>query len=276
MSTVGWLGLGAMGSRMARRLLDAGTDLVVWNRTPGRAEMLPGARVAATPAEAIRQAELIVTMLADPAALHAVTDALAAAGPGTTVVEMSTVGPAEVARLRSALPREIDLLDAPVLGSRSEAESGSLTLLVGGPASVVERWTPLLSVLGEVDHVGPVGAGATAKLVANNALLGVTALLGESIALADDLGLPREVTWRTLDRTPLAAQARRRRPSVDTECYPARFPLALASKDAELIVAAADRRLARAIRDWLADARAAGLGADDYTAVLGHILTDRP
>ena len=186
MTTVAVLGLGAMGARFARRFLDAGHEVIVWNRTPEKAEDLVsrGAQPAASPAEAARSAEAVVTVVSDPAALRAVTEGpegiAAGAGASTTVIEMSTVGPDAIRMLRSALQPETGLLDAPVLGSLSEAESGTLHVFVGGPEELAERWTPLLSALGEPIHVGPLGAGAATKLVANATLVGTMTLLGET------------------------------------------------------------------------------------------------
>ncbi|MGW0478994.1 NAD(P)-dependent oxidoreductase [Nonomuraea sp. NPDC003214] len=282
MNALAWVGTGAMGARMARRLLDAGHDLTVWNRTPERTGALAaaGARVAATPADAARRAEAVFLMPSDPAALQAVTEGptgvAAGVREGAVVVDLSTTGPPALARLRAALPPGVELLDVPVLGSLAEAESGTLTLLAGGPAETVERLREPLSALGELVHLGAGGTGAAAKLVANFALLGTVALLGETLAVADGLGLPREATWRALGHTPLAAQAARRRPAIESGSFPPRFALSLAAKDAALVVAAAgdvstDARLARAVHAWLADAAAAGLGALDYTALLRHI-----
>lgn len=283
MSRVAVIGLGGMGSRIARRFLDAGHDVVVWNRSPARADALVelGASEAATPAEAAGRAEAVVTMLSDPAALAEVSEGpsgiAAGAGASTTVLEMSTVGPAAVTRLASALGPDTGLLDTPVLGSLTEAESGSLRIFVGGPEALVERWTPLLSALGSPRHVGPLGAGAAAKLVANTTLFGTLGLLGEALALADGLGLSRAAAFDVLAGTPLAAQAERRRAAIESGEFPARFSLALARKDADLIAAAAaeagvDLRLAEAARAWLADAEAAGLGERDYSALLEWIL----
>jgi 3-hydroxyisobutyrate dehydrogenase-like beta-hydroxyacid dehydrogenase len=280
MSTVAVVGLGAMGSRMARRLLDAGHQVVAWNRTSARAEELAGALVAASPADAARRANVVLTIIADPAALQAVTEGADGIAGGvdqtTTVIEMSTVGPAAISRLAAALP-EGRLLDAPVLGSLAEAETGTLRIFVGGPAELVEAWTPLLSTLGSPLHVGPLGAGAAAKLVANTTLFGTLGVLGEALALADGLGLPRDVAFEVLAGTPVAAQAERRRPSVETGEYPQRFSLSLARKDAELIAEAAatagvDLRLAAGARSWIREAEDAGLGDADYSAVLAHIL----
>src|SRR5207248_5546794 len=209
-TVVAVVGLGAMGSRIARRLLDAGHEVVVWNRTAERAAPLveAGATAAATPAEAARRAEVVVTMVADPAALRDVTEGpegtAAGVGAEATAIEMSTVGPDAVRRLASILPAGTGLLDAPVLGSRGEAESGTLRIFVGGPAELAERWTPLLSTLGSPLHVGPLGSGAAAKLVANTTLVGTIGVLGEALALADGLGLSREKAFEVLAATPLA------------------------------------------------------------------------
>jgi 3-hydroxyisobutyrate dehydrogenase/2-hydroxy-3-oxopropionate reductase len=255
-SSVSVLGMGAMGSRIARRLLDAGHEVVVWNRTPAKAEPLvaAGARSAATPAEAARGAEAVITMLAGPDALMAVVEAqdglATGAGDGTTVLEMSTVGPGTIERLRSALPPGDGL---------------------------VARWTPLLQVLGEPIHVGALGMGAATKLVTNATLVGTMTLLGETIALADALGVPRGVAFRALSVTPLAAQAERRREPLATGEFRRRFELALASKDARLVVEAAraaglDAKVLEAAETWFAAAEQAGLGERDYSEVLRTIL----
>jgi 3-hydroxyisobutyrate dehydrogenase-like beta-hydroxyacid dehydrogenase len=258
------IGLGAMGSRIARRLLDAGHDVVVWNRTRAKAEGFP--RVADTPAEAAREADVTITMVANPEALREVTRGI----EPKVLIEMSTVGPDAIHELAKTVPT---LLDAPVLGSRSEAEHGTLHVFVGGPRELVEQHEPLLATLGTVHHVGELGAGASAKLVANSTLFGTVALLGEALRLADRLGLSREATFEVLAATPIAAQAERRRAALEANDYPPRFPLSLARKDADLVTAAApELRLAQAGRSWLADADDASWGGRDYSALLAWIL----
>jgi 3-hydroxyisobutyrate dehydrogenase-like beta-hydroxyacid dehydrogenase len=264
-----------MGSRIAQRLLDAGHDLVVWNRSAGKTAPFVALD---TPAQAARKADAVFVMVSDPQALREVTEGadgiLAGARSGTTVIQMSTVGPADVARLASSLPDGAELLDAPVLGSLSEAESGTLRVFAGGSPELVEKWTPVLSSLGPVLHVGPVGAGTAAKLVANSTLLGALAVLGEALALGQKLGLAPEATFGVLSATPLAAQAERRREAFETGEYPVRFALALALKDAKLISAAAggmDLKVAEAVRDWFAKAVEEGAGEDDYSSILAGI-----
>jgi 3-hydroxyisobutyrate dehydrogenase/2-hydroxy-3-oxopropionate reductase len=264
-----------MGSRIAQRLHRAGNDLIVWNRTRAKADAM-GLRVADTPAEAAAAADVVVTMVADPAALRAVTegaDGVAAGIRDATLIEMSTVGPRAVARLAPLVPT---LLDAPVLGSVSEAEAGALKVFAGGPKPLVERWRPLLTTLGDVVHVGGLGAGAAAKLVANSTLFGTIGVLGEAVAIADALGLSRDAAFDVLAVTPLAAQAERRRSAIESGDYSPRFSLALARKDADLVADAVDvdLRLAAAARSWLVDADVAGWGDRDYSAVLAHIIGD--
>jgi 3-hydroxyisobutyrate dehydrogenase-like beta-hydroxyacid dehydrogenase len=282
MTTVGVVGLGAMGSRIARRIGDAGHELVVWNRNPARAEALVAARAvaAASPAGLARRVEAVITMVFDPRALVDVTEGpdgiVAGMGDGTTLIQMSTVGPDSTSRLAGQLPGDA-LLDSPVLGSVSEAESGTLNVFVGGEPGPVERWEPLLSILGTVLHVGPVGAGTAAKLVANTTLVDVIGILGEALALADGLGLSSAEAFEVLGKTALADQAERRRSAVESGEFPPRFALYLARKDADLILEAAARtgvelRLTRGAREWLAEAEEAGLGGADYSAVLARIL----
>ena len=282
---VGVVGLGAMGARIARRLLDAGHEVTVWNRAATKAEPLvaAGARRADSPAGTAHDAEAVVVMVTGPEALAAVTegdDGVVAALDGAVLVQMSTVGLEALRRLERLVP-DGSLVDAPVLGSISEAEAGTLTVFAGGPAELVERCTPLLSVLGRVLPVGAVGAGAAAKLVANLTLVGVIGVLGESLALARALGLDGETAFEVLASTPLGAQAERRRPAFESGEYPPRFQLSLARKDADLILEAArsagiDLRLAAAARRWLADAERAGRGPDDYSSVLDEIVSSTP
>jgi 3-hydroxyisobutyrate dehydrogenase len=190
------------------------------------------------------------------------------------------VAPASIHRL-STLVAEQALVDAPVLGSITEAEAGTLTVFAGGEPKAVEKCKPLLSTLGNVVYVGPVGAGTAAKLVANSTLFGVLGALGEALALAQGLGLTREAAFDVLAATPLAGQAERRRPVLESGRYEPRFSLSLARKDADLILDAAakrgiDLRLAPAAREWLAEAEDAGRGAKDYAVTLETILAHAP
>lgn len=287
MTSIAFIGLGAMGGRMAARLLDAGHGLVVWNRSVARTRELVarGAALADTPADAARQAEVVITMVADSAALRETTEGphgvLAGATPGTTLIQMSTVGPPAIDRLASLLPDGVALLDAPVRGSVAEAEAGELLIFVGGPASLVERWTPLLGMLGRPLPVGAAGAGTAAKLVADSTQLGMHAVLGESLAFAAGLGLSRDTAFEVLATTPLVDEAQRCRAAVENDDYPPRIPLSLARREADLISdAAAGARLALPVAvaagAWTAAAEEAGRGGQDQSAVLAQILSNAP
>jgi 3-hydroxyisobutyrate dehydrogenase-like beta-hydroxyacid dehydrogenase len=239
-----------------------------------------GARAADDPAEAASRSEIVITMVANPEALAAVTEGadglLAGLASGSLLVDMSTVGPAAVHRLAAEMPDGTGLIDAPVLGSITEAEEGTLHIFIGGDDALVERAKALLGVLGEPLHVGPLGSGAAAKLVANSTLFGSIGVLGEAIALGEGLGLSRESLFAVLASTPVGAQAERRRAAYEKATYPPRFPLALALKDADLVAEAAasaevELRVAEAARAWLAEAAAEERGDLDYSAVLARI-----
>lgn len=280
MSNVAFCGLGQMGAPMAARLLDAGHDLTVWNRNSERASPLVarGARRAATPAEAAAGAEIAVTMLADPAALDEVVFAAGglAAGllPGATLVDMSTVGPDAVRDIGARLPEAVHFLDAPVLGSVGQALDGSLRIFVGGDPATFDRWRPLLAAMGTPSHLGPLGAGASMKLVANSTLGALMCGLAEALALADAFGLDEVAVLDILAGSPIGRTVGSKRPLIEGGSYqPANFKLSLAAKDLGLVVQAAeaagiDLRLAVAARAWFDRADAAGLGSLDYSAVI--------
>jgi 3-hydroxyisobutyrate dehydrogenase len=197
MKRISFLGLGLMGAAMARRLLDHGFELTVWNRNAGRAHALieAGARLAKTPAEAARGADAVIAMLADDDASRAVwlgaSGALPALDRGALAIDSSTLTVGWARELHAqAAARGVSCLDAPVTGSKPQAEQGALRFLVGGDAAVLERAKPLLAAMGrEQVHVGPAGSGALLKLI-NNFMCGVQlASLGEAIAMAQRSGL---------------------------------------------------------------------------------------
>jgi 3-hydroxyisobutyrate dehydrogenase len=271
---IAFLGLGRMGSPMAVRLAAAGHDVTVWNRTPGKAgpAVAAGAREAATAQEAVTGHELVFTMLSDPDAVLGVLRPLTF-DPGTTVVEMSTIGPAAVATLRELLPGDVELLDAPVLGSVPQATAGTLHIFAGGPAEVLAQHRKVLEVLGTPQHAGDLGAGAAVKLIVNVATINAITLLGESLGLAGKLGVDREAAFEALSRTTLAPIVSVMRPRVGAADQPTLFELGLAEKDLRLalaagaapdgVVAAAQRELAAALR--------AGLGGRDISAVITNL-----
>ncbi|MEV6107196.1 NAD(P)-dependent oxidoreductase [Streptomyces sp. NPDC051940] len=267
MTEIAFLGLGAMGLPMARRLLDAGHRLTVWNRTAARAEPLAaaGARLARNPAQAVEGAEVVVTMLADPAAVEAVLrDAAPGLRPGTTVVDMSTIGPDAVRDLAGRLPAGVAFVDAPVMGSTPRAEAGELTIFAGG--EVAPAVEPVLAALGTVVHCGPLGSGAALKLVNITAVITSVTAVAEALALAGALGVEREAAERSLAAGPLGAIVGR---ALDT--YSA-FGLGLAAKDLALALDAAKglRVVAAAGEQLHAAAGERGAGAD-LSAVVTHL-----
>jgi 3-hydroxyisobutyrate dehydrogenase len=198
MARIAFLGLGRMGLGMATRLREAGHDLVVWNRTPGRAERLldGGARSAATPAEAAADADAVVAMLSDDVASRSVwtgADGVLAGGPrpGTLAVECSTLSHDWVLELADAARGAgLRYLDAPVTGLPEAAAAGRLTLLVGAAAADLAAARPVLAPLADqIIHFGPVGAGTAYKLIVN--LMGAVQIAGaaEGLALAERAGL---------------------------------------------------------------------------------------
>lgn len=247
---LGFIGLGAMGSRMAGRLLAAGYDLTVFNRRRERTRPLEqrGASSAPTPAAVARNAEIVLVSVADDAAAEAViggTDgALSAARSGAIIINTSTVSPGLSRGLsEAALVKGAFVLDAPVSGSTPQAEEGQLVIFVGGEQAAYERCRPILAVLGrESFYVGPAGAGSTMKLCVNALLgLGVQAL-AEAIALGLKAGLERDRFLDVLGSTVvLSASQRSKLENVRQNVYPPTFPLRLMSKDFGLILDTARR-----------------------------------
>ncbi len=239
--------------------------------------MAPLADVGAVPAGSPERAaaDLMIIMLADEAAVRAVVlgpDGLARAGGGTLALT-STVGPAAVTRIAREFPGE--LLDAPVTGSVPEARAGRLRLLVGGAPAALAAARPVLAVLGEVVHVGPVGAGSALKLVLNAAVAPLVGLLAESLALADRLGLDQALVLDELSRSRIGPLVARKRERIESGHYPAESRLGLFGKDLDLILAeaaavGAHPSLVAAAARLAAAATAAGLGELDYSALVAY------
>jgi len=176
---IAFLGLGRMGTPMAKNLAEAGYDLTVWNRTKLKTEPLfeLGATVAISAAQAVAGADVAITMLQTEAAVKSVfydqgvADAL---GPGATVIDMSTIAPRSAVAYASEFnEREIAWLDAPVSGGTLGATDGTLTIMVGGSLDTYSRCAPILETMGRVTHVGPPGAGQVAK-IANQIIVATT------------------------------------------------------------------------------------------------------
>jgi 3-hydroxyisobutyrate dehydrogenase len=280
--TVAVLGLGLMGSGMARNLLRAGFPLAVYNRSLEKAEALRphGARVADTPAEAANGADVVVSMVADDEAARAVwlgeEGALAGMRSGSVAIESSTVTLDWIRSLQEeATPRGIELLDAPVTGSRDQAAEGQLLFLVGGSAEVLGRVRPVLEAMARgVVHAGPSGSGATLKLI-NNFLCGVQlASLAEAFAMVEGAGLDRERSVQMLVSgaagSPIIKGLAERMLTAD---YDPRFALRLMEKDLRYATAEARRvgielETGPAARQVVERGVRAGHGDQDIAAVV--------
>ncbi|MDJ1008957.1 MAG: NAD(P)-dependent oxidoreductase [Paracoccaceae bacterium] len=212
MTKLAFLGLGAMGRRMAKNLIAAGHDVTVWNRSPGAADGL-GANTAASPAEAVGGAEMAISMVTDDDAARAVwlgaDGALAALPPGALAIEASTVSPGWVAELAAAAgERGSRLVDAPVAGSRPQAEAGELVFLAGGAADDIARFDPVAKAMGKaVLHAGGTGRGAVLKLMVNGLLAVQTAALAELLAFGAKGGLDPETAVALLTPVPVTSPA---------------------------------------------------------------------
>ncbi|HEU4440077.1 MAG TPA: NAD(P)-dependent oxidoreductase [Methylomirabilota bacterium] len=198
--SLGFVGLGAMGGRMARRLIEAGYPVHGYNRTVSKAADLvrAGLRLAASPREVAERANTVFTMVTDDAALEAVTGGpqglLAGLAPDAILIEMSTVSPEVIKRLAAEVAaRGGALLDAPVSGSPVTLESGQLSFMIGGDPAVLERARPFLLAIGPtITHVGAVGLAKSMKIAVNQALAVQMLAFSESVLLAEKAGIARE------------------------------------------------------------------------------------
>lgn len=245
---IGFIGLGTMGIRMAERLLKAGHELVVHNRTREKEEQLAalGARRAATPAECAAQRELVITMVSDTPDVQAVVlgddGAVIGMEPGSILVDMSTISPATTRRLAAALAEhDVDMLDAPVSGGSEGAATGGLSIMVGGDAKVLARARPALDVLGKtVTHVGAIGAGQVAKAVNQVVLAGTYASVAEGMALAQAADVDAQAVLRALGSGAAASWVLENRAANMLEGnYPLGFRTRLHRKDLGIALAAA-------------------------------------
>jgi 3-hydroxyisobutyrate dehydrogenase-like beta-hydroxyacid dehydrogenase len=251
MATVAVLGTGRMGSAMARSLARARTPLVLYNRTPERVGALAqelGARVADTPAAAAAEADVCITMLADQPAVEAVwagpDGILAGATAGSVLVDMSTVPPDTVRGFADrAAGAGAGILDAPVSGSVPLAETGKLTIMVGGEAADLERARSVFDQLAtQVFHVGPLGSAAALKLAVNTLIYGLNQAIGEALVLAERAGIDRETAYDVFAAGAAGAPyvIYKRAAFLDPERTPVAFALELADKDLRLILELAD------------------------------------
>ena len=292
MTAVGVLGLGRMGSAMARRLRDEGFELVLWNRSGDVADALAaelGGSAVGRPKDVALAAEVCISMLADGPAVDAVYGGadglLAGAGPANILVDSSTVPPATIrGHHDAAAALGAGILDAPVSGSVALAESGKLTLMIGGEAADLERARPVLSALAAtIFHLGSLGAGAAMKLAVNTVIFGLNQAVAEALVLAERAGVRPELAYDVLTASAAGAPyvAYKRAAFLDPERTPTAFALDLAAKDLGLIAdlaAAVDLRLPQAAidRQVIQAASVGGRGDSDLATVADHVRHLRP
>jgi 3-hydroxyisobutyrate dehydrogenase len=277
---IAFVGTGRMGAPMAANLARAGLDVRVWDRTAGNAAALAadGAAAAASPAEAVAGAGILITMLADGPATEQLgggPDGFLAAGPGVIWVQMATVGMQWTARLAGiAAAHGMVFVDAPVSGSEGPARAGQLTILASGPGWTQDVLAPVFAAMGRATvWLGPAGNGTKAKLVLNNVLADLAETTAESLAFARRLGLDPAVIVDLLGSNPLGAPwaVQKARTMLAGDFTPA-FALKHALKDAELAAQAARASGAKltltdALLPRWRDAAASGHADDDVAAI---------
>jgi len=279
---IAFIGLGTMGAGMANRLADASYPLAVYNRNPERTRGLAakGARVAASPRDAAADSDVIIAMLSDDVAARGVwlgeSGALAGAKKSAIAIDCSTLTIACARELaESAAARGVRFLDAPVTGTKPNAEKGELLFLVGGDEEVLAEARPVLAVMSrDVAYMGPGGSGAAMKLI-NNFVCGVhAAALAEALDMMSASGLHTDEAVKLLlggaSGSPIAKTLQTRHAGNDPTVY---FQLGLMAKDLSYAVKEArahglNLATAAAALERFERARAAGLGASDLSAIL--------
>lgn len=287
MTTVGVLGIGRMGGSMARALAAAGFEVVAWNRTPAAAEAIAaelGGRPVNRPADVAAAADVCISMLADGAAVEIVfrgpDGLLAGARAGNVLVDSSTVPPSTIRGFEAdARAAGAGLLDAPVSGSVGLAEAGSLTIMVGGEATDLERARPVFDALAKtVFHMGPLGSGAAMKLAVNSVIFGLNEAVAEALVLAEAAGIERPLAYDVLTASAAGAPfiGYKRAAFLVPDATPVAFALDLAAKDLRLIAELARDvgvPMPQAISnlETIAAASAGGQGDRDFSTVAEHL-----
>jgi 3-hydroxyisobutyrate dehydrogenase-like beta-hydroxyacid dehydrogenase len=279
---LGLLGLGNMGTAIGERLLDSGYDLVVYNRSPGKAKPLEmrGARVAETAESLAASADVVLTSLADDAALESVAAAVAgAARPGTLLVDLSTVSPAASERVAALCePASLLYLRAPVSGNPSVVRAGELTFIVSGPPEAVERAEPILLAIGRAIHeVGEGEQARVVKLAINLVIGGLAELMAEALVLAEASGVSRAALLETMgDSAAGAPFVKYKTEPLLRDDYSATFTSRLMEKDIDLVLEIAENAgvrlpLATMAKSLIRSVIDAGYGDDDFMALFPYL-----
>ena len=286
-ASVGFIGLGLMGSAMARRLLSLGYSVVVWNRTASKADPLKelGATVAVSPRDVARMCNEVHVVVADDDACRAVSygaeGLLAGAREGLVVVNHSTVTPMLSIELYRAFGEKgAAYIEAPVMGSWPEAEKGELRTMVGGDERAYNKVATVLHDLSsDVFYVGPVGTASALKLAMNLLTLNVVLSLAEAISLCEAWGIDPDKLLEFMGRTWMKAIAERYGDRLRAEKFIVRFKLSLAAKDLLYSVAAAAHKgqplpLTAASAQVYLESAASGFADKDYSRVF-HFIRKR-
>jgi 3-hydroxyisobutyrate dehydrogenase-like beta-hydroxyacid dehydrogenase len=281
LANVGFIGLGKMGGRMVKRLLDAGHSVTGYNRTRSRAQWLleAGMRWGDTPRTVAAAADVTLSMVADTAALQAIADGpdglLAGLGAGKIYVDMSTVSPATSQELaRRVAERGAQMLDAPVSGSPLTLEEGNLSIMVGGDRAAFERVKPILLDIGpKVSYLGPSGLAVAMKIALNLSLAAQLLAFSEVVLLAEKSGIARETAVEVfLNSVAASPMLKYRGPFILHMPEEALFDVSMMQKDLVLALEMG-RRLGVPLpttaitNEWLTAARALGLGEKDFAIV---------
>jgi 3-hydroxyisobutyrate dehydrogenase-like beta-hydroxyacid dehydrogenase len=279
---VGLIGLGNMGTAIGERLLEAGWALVVHNRSAEKAGPLAdrGAAVAASPGELAAEVDVVLTSLSDDDALEAVASAVvAAARPGTVLVDMSTVSPKASARV-AALADEASLLylRAPVSGNPAVVRAGNLTFIVSGPHEALERVEPILLAVGRAVHeVGDGEQARIVKLAINLVIAGLAQLMAEALVLGEASGVSRAALLETMGDSAVGAPfVKYKTEPLLRDDYSATFTTSLMEKDLDLVLDAAEAAgvslpVAGELKEHVRAAIEAGYGDDDFMALFPHL-----
>ena len=280
--TVGLIGLGNMGSAFAERLLEAGFPLHVYNRTAEKANDLAakGAVPADSAADLAGRVDVVLTSLADDRAFEAVaTEVVAAARPGTVLVDLSTVSPVASARIASlAEAASVEYLRAPVSGNPTVVRAGNLSVVVSGPPEALERVDGVVRAIGPtVQHVGEGEQARVVKLALNLMVAGLAELISEALVLGEAAGVSRADLLDVMGNSAVGAPfVKYKTEPLLRDDYSATFTTALMEKDIDLALDAADQEgvdlpLAREMKSLLRGAIDAGYAEDDFIALFAHL-----
>ena len=284
MARVGCIGLGTMGGPMAGHLLDAGHEVAVWNRTASKGDELVarGARRADSPADAARDADVVVTCVSDTPDLVAVVlgdhGVIEGIRDGAVLLDCSTVSPSAEKELAEALAgKSVEVVDAPLSGGAEGAKNGVCTAFVGGSGTAFASAKPILEAFCKtITHLGPTGAGQAAKAVNQIIISGTYASVGEGLAYAEQAGLPMEALVEALSGGAAGSWIlTTRSPKYISHEYPAGFRTVLHRKDLGIAIEEGEAvglelRLTRLVAEWQDALIAAGYGEEDSSA-LGRI-----